>query len=205
MTKYEYEKSVFINCPFDEKYKLIFNAIIFTVSDCGYTPRCALEVQDSSSNRLNNILNIIKDCQFAIHDISRVTLDKKRFPRFNMPFELGLFVGAKHYGSKRHKNKSCLILDKIQYQYQKTISDIAGHDIKVHGDNIENIFPVIRDWLRVNSDIQIPGSAYIYNRYKKFQIDTPIFTKQLKLSTNIKDLDFMDYRYLVASWLNENN
>jgi len=57
-------------------------------------PRCALEVQDSSENRLKKILRIIGECQFAIHDISRTDLDKKhQLPRFNMPFELGLFMG----------------------------------------------------------------------------------------------------------------
>ncbi len=36
-----YENNVFINCPFDEKYNPIFNAILFTVRRCGFVLRCA--------------------------------------------------------------------------------------------------------------------------------------------------------------------
>jgi hypothetical protein len=30
-----FDKNVFINCPFDDKYQLLFRAIIFTVHDMG--------------------------------------------------------------------------------------------------------------------------------------------------------------------------
>jgi len=39
----EFETSVFVNCPFDDAYKPMFEAIVFAVFDCGYGPRCALE------------------------------------------------------------------------------------------------------------------------------------------------------------------
>ena len=35
--------SVFINCPFDDGFKGIFRAIVFTVISSGYHPRCALD------------------------------------------------------------------------------------------------------------------------------------------------------------------
>ena len=38
----EFEASVFVNCPFDDAYKPMFEAIVFAVFDCGYRPRCAL-------------------------------------------------------------------------------------------------------------------------------------------------------------------
>lgn len=43
-----------------------------------------------------------------------------------MPLELGTFLGAKHFGSEIQKKKTCLILDKEKFRYQKFISDIAG-------------------------------------------------------------------------------
>src|ERR1700728_859684 len=128
-----YNKNVFLNCPFDKQYKPIFHAIVFAIFDCGYMPRCALEIQDSSEARLKRILKIIEECQFAIHDISCTTLDKKnKLPRFNMPFELGLFIGAKHFGNQQHQTKNCLILEKKPYDFQKFISDMASNDIKAH-------------------------------------------------------------------------
>src|SRR5882724_10055411 len=102
-----YEDSVFINCPFDSQYGAIFYALVFAVHDCGYFARCALEVDDSGLVRIQKIEQIISDCRFGIHDISRVESDPQtQLPRFNMPLELGLFLGAKRYGNKRQKTKS---------------------------------------------------------------------------------------------------
>jgi hypothetical protein len=38
-------KDVFINCPFDDTYKPIFEAIVFVVNDLGFVAGCALEVE----------------------------------------------------------------------------------------------------------------------------------------------------------------
>jgi hypothetical protein len=67
-----YEDSVFINCPFDSEYRPIFYALVFAVHDCGYFARCALEIDDSGLVRIQKIEQIIADCRFGIHDISRV-------------------------------------------------------------------------------------------------------------------------------------
>lgn len=199
-----YNKNVFLNCPFDDEYKILFNAIIFTVSDCSYLPRCALEIQDSSQNRLEKIIKIINDCQFAIHDLSRTTPDKhNNLPRFNMPFELGLFIGAKHYGNKYHKTKNCLILDSEAYRFQKFISDIAGHDIGTHENDVKKIIYLVRNWLsHFYQKIKIPSADYIYDRYKDFQNDIPALCKKSKFSIN--NLLFREYHYLVSGWLVEN-
>jgi len=31
----EYQRNVFVNCPFDADYQPLFQAIVFTVEDCG--------------------------------------------------------------------------------------------------------------------------------------------------------------------------
>jgi hypothetical protein len=86
---------VFINCPFDADYRPIFNAIVFAVYDLGFVARCALE-DDAGDYRLSEIERIIEECRFGINDLSAVALDSvTRLPRFNMPLELGLFVGCK--------------------------------------------------------------------------------------------------------------
>lgn len=88
MSKLNYFKNVFINCPFDNKYSPLFDAIIFTIFDCGFIPRCTKEEEDSSNIRIDKIYRIIEECQFAVHDISRIELDKNNnMPRFNMPLE----------------------------------------------------------------------------------------------------------------------
>jgi hypothetical protein len=49
MTDAGYETNVFVNCPFDDVYQLIFDAVVIAVHDCGSKARCALEEQDSGS------------------------------------------------------------------------------------------------------------------------------------------------------------
>jgi len=71
----DYNESVFINCPFDKDYKALFDAIVFTIFDCGFIARCALEENDSSVNRIEKIYAIISECRYGIHDISRTELD----------------------------------------------------------------------------------------------------------------------------------
>jgi len=101
-----------VNCPFDDAYRLIFESIVFVVHDCGYIARCALEVDDASQVRIDKIASIISACRFGIHDISRTEPDAVTgLPRFNMPLELGMFLGAKRYGRGEQRQKSCLILD----------------------------------------------------------------------------------------------
>lgn len=108
-------RDVFINCPFDPTYKPIFWAIVFTVLRSGFSPRCALEADDSSENRLSKIEAIIEECRYGIHDISRTEVDgDPPLPRFNMPLELGLFLGAKRYGNRDQKTKRALVLDREQ-------------------------------------------------------------------------------------------
>ncbi len=156
-------QQVFINCPFDPQYKDLFEAIVFAVSDCGFRPRCALEVDDGSQIRIEKIFNIISDCRFGIHDISKTELDEGTLlPRFNMPLELGMFLGAKKYGQGEHRDKTCLILDRESYRYQKFISDISGQDIRSHGNDPRMSISIVRNWLRSSSpSITMPGGEAI--------------------------------------------
>jgi hypothetical protein len=142
--------AVFINVPFDRRYKKLFDALVFAVHDCGFLARSAREQDDGSQVRLDKLYEIIGKCQFGIHDLSRTSLDAKyRLPRFNMPLELGIFLGAKKYGGARHARKSCLILDREPFRYQIFCSDIAGQDIRAHQNDVGEAIAAVRDWLRV--------------------------------------------------------
>jgi hypothetical protein len=199
----KYNENVFINCPFDATYKTLFDAIVFAVFDCGFVARCALEEDDGSQIRVQKIFDIISQCRLSIHDLSRVEIDKStKLPRFNMPLELGAFLGAKHYGAGVQKKKACLILDREKYRYQKFISDIAGQDIKAHDNNPKIVIRVVRDWLRTYSQVSIPSGSVIWSRYQVFESDLPLLCKELNL--NLKELIFNDYVLLVSRWLKIN-
>jgi hypothetical protein len=51
--------SVFINVPFDDEFATLFEALVFTVTACGYRVRCALEENDSGDIRLDKLARLI--------------------------------------------------------------------------------------------------------------------------------------------------
>ena len=201
MQSTDYNDNVFINCPFDLTYKPLFDAVVFTIHDCGFIPRCALEDDDASEGRIDKIYNIISDCRYGIHDISRTQLDENsELPRFNMPLELGVFLGAKKFGIDEQKRKKCLILDTELYRYQQFISDIAGQDIQAHKNAPKEIVTVVRNWLRNASRREtIPSGSIIWERYQDFMKDLPQTARECQLT--VEDLIFNDYTLVVTQWL----
>jgi len=204
MTPTQYERQVFINCPFDPEYQPIRDAITFTVFDCGFRPRTSLEVDDSSQVRIDKIFEIIRDCRLGIHDISWTEVDDETgLPRFNMPLELGMFLGAKRFGQDRQKKKTGLILDRERFRFQSFISDIAGQDIRSHHGKPQEAIEVVRDWLRsVRPKVSIPGGKIVARRYDSFCIDLPAMCEQLSLSR--EELTYIDYTWCVSEWLKTN-
>ncbi|MES2163913.1 MAG: hypothetical protein V4476_22365 [Pseudomonadota bacterium] len=73
--KNNYNNNVFINCPFDDDYKELQNAMVFAIYDCGFVPRCALEENDAGDVRFDKIRRLIELSRYGIHDISRTELD----------------------------------------------------------------------------------------------------------------------------------
>ena len=197
----DYNNNVFINCPFDSDYKHLFDAMVFAIYDCGFIARCTLEEEDASEVRIDKIYSIILDCRYGIHDISRTELDRNSgLPRFNMPLELGIFLGAKKFGIEEQKRKKCLVLDREEYRYQQFMSDIAGQDIQAHSDNPELIVRVVRDWLRNTSRREtIPSGGIIWERYQEFMEKLPQTAREARLI--VEELIFNDYTLLVAQWL----
>src|ERR1700744_6576762 len=95
------ERSVFINCPFDQEYQPLMRAACFAIMACGFAPRCALDFSDSGAVRIAEIVRMIADSDLSIHDISRVELDERsKLPRFNMPLELGADLGLRLGGPR---------------------------------------------------------------------------------------------------------
>ena len=196
-----YGQQVFINCPFDEDYLPMFRVMVFAVNACGFLVRCALESQDAGEIRLSKILRLIRECRLGIHDISRTSLDAANsLPRFNMPLELGLFLGAGHFGSTAQRRKQLLVLDTERYRYQKFISDIAGQDIKAHGNDPIRLIHAVRDWLNsFSKDAPLPGGRNLARLYSQFTADVPQMLHRLKLHET--DISFADWLWLVRNWL----
>ena len=199
-----YDVSVFLNVPFDRAYLKLLHALIFAIHDCGFCARCALESDDGSVVRLDKLFQTIKDCRYGIHDISRTTLDaNNKLPRFNMPLELGLFLGAKRFGDEVQRRKSCLILERERFRYHKFCSDISGQDVHAHNNQVTDAIAAIRKWLQSGRPkVGVPSANVIVSRYLQFRDDLPGMCGQRHL--DYKDLTFVDFRTLVAGWIEAN-
>jgi hypothetical protein len=191
---------VFINCPFDPDFKPIFQALVFTIYACGFRPRSARELDDGGQTRIEKLYGLIQECRYGIHDLSRTELDAdNKLPRFNMPLELGLFLGAKRYGNAAQHDKRLLILDIERFRYQKFISDLAGMDIHEHGGKAEAAVRETRDWLANVSRRQISSGDKIVRSYDQFVADLPALAAALEFDP--AKIPYVDYERIVVGWL----
>lgn len=199
----DYTQSVFLNCPFDDDYSELFNAILFTVHRCGFILRCSKEYDDTSKIRIHNIIKLIEESKYSIHDISRVGLDAHNdLPRFNMPLELGIFIGAINFGQKKHKEKEFLIIESDQFRFKEFISDISGQDIKAHNNEPEKVIKCVRDWLSKRTNEIIPSASVITQEFEDFKRQLPDLCSSVKWVES--ELTFQEYSSLVSTWLTLN-
>lgn len=200
----KYSDHVFINCPFDKRYANMYRACVFTVLDAGFVPRCSLEIDDATQSRLTAILSLIDCCPYGVHDLSRVQLDPgSRLPRFNMPFELGLFYSAKYFGTSSHKRKQCLVLETQRYRHQQFISDIAGVDITPHEDSPDKLIVAVRNWLVTASRRKtIPPGEKIKARFSVFQSNMRKACRTNKIDYNT--MPFIELVHNMTDWLRLN-
>jgi hypothetical protein len=191
---------VFVNCPFDDEYTETFRALIFAIRACGFQPRSARELDDSGQPRIEKLYGLIKECRYGIHDLSRTEPDAvHHLPRFNMPLELGIFMGAKHYGAPRQREKRLLIFDTEQYRYQKFISDLAGMDIHAHGAEPETALIETRHWLTNVSRRQLLGEQDLLVSYRAFREELPTLAERLGLDP--AGLTYADFDQILSGWL----
>jgi hypothetical protein len=200
MPENQYADNVFINCPFDEEYMQLLYAMVYTVYRCGFIPKSALGQDNGLQMRLDKITLLIEQCRFGIHDISRVELSENKLPRFNMPFELGIFYGAQRFGNNAQNTKNALVLDSVPYRYQQFISDLNGIDIKIHQNDELLLIQKIRNWLYTASGkTVIPGHKIIAAGYLDLKSKLPLLLKKSGLYSS--HLTFNDYCAIVEEIL----
>jgi hypothetical protein len=158
-------------------------------------------MDDGGETRIDKLYRIVEESRYGIHDLSRTELDPiNNLPRFNMPLELGLFLGAKRFGGDDQRVKRCLILDVEQYRYQRFISDLAGMDITAHGGDSRRIVRVVRDWLvTVSRRRNLISQDAILRSHERFLDGLPDIARKAGLDPD--RLIFADYERLVIAWI----
>jgi hypothetical protein len=189
------DHSVFVNCPFDDDYKPLFEAMIFTIASSGYRVRCALEENNSADIRFDKLCRLISESERSVHDLSRVELDRKSgLPRFNMPFELGLFLGARRFGAGVQRKKSALVMTSAQYRLPVYLSDTSGSDTSHHGGEVIELVRSVRGYLHAKPDGRpLPGAARIVQMFSRFKTLRPDYAAALDIAPDELD-PFRDYR-----------
>lgn len=164
-----FETCVFINCPLDEEYEGMLQAMLFCILYLGFHPRLATERTDSAEDRLGKIVELIEASRYSIHDLSRsvAKVPGEHF-RLNMPFELGIDYGCRRYSEGR-EGKKILILEDRRYQLKAALSDLAGCDVEAHGGKFEKAVRKVRNWLVSEAGADAVGAAAILGKYADFQ------------------------------------
>ena len=165
-----FNKNIFVNCPFDEDYRQLLVGIVFAIIYFGYKPRLSLERADSGESRIDKILGLIKESKFGIHDLSRLVSEEEGEPyRMNMPFELGIDYGCQKLKGGKWTGKKILILEKERYRFQQAISDLSGSDIKAHNDEVDKVICSVRDWLVTEELKRGDSGAKVWDSFNDFQ------------------------------------
>jgi len=125
------EDSAFLNIPYDRQYENLYLSFIAGLCAFGLIPRATVEIP-GGERRLDRIFKLMTGCRYSFHDLSRVELDRNapRTPRFNMPFELGLFLGW--LKTKRKNMETCFIFESVDRRLNKSLSDLDGTDPYIH-------------------------------------------------------------------------
>jgi hypothetical protein len=197
-----FDRSLFINCPFDPEYRPLLHTLIFTVLECGLEPRLAVDNADSGQVRIYKVRDLIRSCRFSIHDISRIEpLREGDLPRFNMPFELGLDMGCRYYGGERLESKQCLILERERFRYQRVLSDLSGNDIRAHGGDPNQLTVEVRNWLKVVTGGRLQSGSSILDRYNLFQWDLDLMLEHRRyFERDVDSLEVVEYIEMIRDW-----
>jgi hypothetical protein len=177
--------------------------MVFTIISSGYHPRCALDATDGAEIRVSKIARMIAECDWAIHDLSRVEVDAGGAPRFNMPMELGLHLRARLLGQGRQRRKKALILDAERYRYDAVLSDISGQDIEAHANDPDQAMRCARNWLsehRPHQATPLPGAAAMQSDYRLFQLEVG----NLLIARRLDAIDYLthsDFMFAVRDWI----
>ncbi len=185
---------MFVNCPFDAEFKPAFEAVVFTIMAGGYKVRCALEDNDSGDIRYDKLCRLIEASDRTVHDLSRTEVGANGLPRFNMPFELGLMMGARRFGGRRQKTKTALIMVTEPYKLPVYLSDLAGNDPYAHHGQPSEVIRIVRRYLHTRPDgTPLPGAARIATDFARFEAELPKIAAALGLKPDEVD-PFQEYR-----------
>jgi hypothetical protein len=203
LNREKFENNVFINCPFDDEYNELLKPLLFSIIKLGFHPRVATERLDSGEVRLDKIIELILECKYSIHDLSRCKSAKENeYARFNMPFELAIDYASKTFKKDRNcKDKIFLILEEEKYSVQKTLSDLSFSDTECHNGDPEKLVYKVRNWFSKNGNTNIESPSSVWDDYNYFYVD--LYKKKSKEGFSkkaIESLPVLEFLEEIHRW-----
>ncbi len=158
--------------------------MVFTIHECGFVARLAVEDTGGSEMRIDKITRIIRESCYSIHDISRVEgTGPSNLPRFNMPFEAGLAMGATRFEPANSHRRDFLLLDAVKHRDKMTLSDLAGQDAKSHENDPVKLVGAVRGFLAAKAKgTPMRGPTAISRRFGEFTAALPAICKSLDIT-----------------------
>ena len=196
--------SVFINCPFDPDYEPLLRVLLFSVIRCGLHPRIARERLESAEPRISKLMELIQESRWGIHDLSRIKAKKKgEFYRMNMPFELGVDIGAKLF-SKDHEEKKVLIIAEEPFHHQIGLSDLSNSDIRYHKSEAETLAHEVRNWFRESGLKSVPPGSGVWADFNAFMSDFEIKREaEGYKDADIRNMPVPEFIDFIHLWVDE--
>ncbi len=158
------KESVFLNIPYDGQFTRLYLAYITALSAMGFLPEATLGI--TGNRRLDRIAGLIERCEYSIHDLSRVQLDRSppSTPRFNMPFELGLAVAW----AKEHPQHQWFVFESKRRRLNKSLSDLDGTDAYIHDAAVRGVMrEVCNAFVRPGSQPTVPEMMKVYHELRR--------------------------------------
>lgn len=191
---------IFLNCPFDDEYLRLLRPLLFLLVFFGFEPLIASQRGDSGELRMKKILQLIKDSDHSIHDISRVKAKKSGDSfRLNMPFELGVDWGYKHYNNFE---KQLLVLGGDKYSLTRALSDISGCDPIYHENDAEVLVRKVRNWIvSVYPQRKFSGASNIWDQYNFFYSD--LYKDENYSNEDVESMPIPEFITNINNWINK--
>src|ERR1039457_6927331 len=121
---------VFLNIPYDNSAADLFLAYVAGLTTLGLFPRASIEVP-GGERRLDRTIKLIDACRYLVHDLSPVVnvARRRRPPRLNMAFELGLTIALDRANPGKH---TWFLFGNRRTELDRSLSDLAGTDAHFH-------------------------------------------------------------------------
>jgi hypothetical protein len=155
--------AVFLNIPYDNRFRRQYLAYIVGLTQLGLEPRATLGIP-GGERRLDRILALIQSCRYSVHDLSRIEIDRNPppTPRFNMPCELGMTITWQKLNPTRH---TWFVFESRHRRLQKSLSDLDGTDANIHGATVEGVMrELCNAFVRRGPQPSVPQMMQTYRR-----------------------------------------